>query len=97
MHVIISVLLVAAFVVVGCAGQEQRPPRELVTQVQTGEVKVPVPVPCLKAADVPTLPGTALRRDGDLRQLAAGAAADVYALADYARIADALLRSCAAP
>lgn len=80
----------------GCGAAELRPDKEVVVQTRTVEVKVPVKVSCLAAGDVPAVPATAMRRDGDLRQLAAGAASDVYALQEYAAKADALLRSCTA-
>ncbi|MCC6380467.1 MAG: hypothetical protein IT519_16750 [Burkholderiales bacterium] len=94
--VILAVVAAALPLIHGCAGTVA-PEREVVVQTRTVEVKIPMRVPCVAAADVPAVPGTAMRRDGDLRQLAAGAATDVYALAEYAARADALLRSCASP
>lgn len=87
-------ILAAALALSACATTAPTPPREVVVQTRTVEIKVPVRVPCIAAEDVPAVPPTALRPDGDLRQLAAGAASDVYALAEYAARADALLRSC---
>lgn len=88
------VLILLAAALAGCSAGNVRPAPEVVVETRTVEVKVPVRVACIAAADVPTIPPTAMRPDGDLRQLAAGAASDVYALADYAAKADALLRSC---
>jgi len=62
---------------------------------QVVEVKVPVPVACIDS--VPDIPKTAMPdpKSADTAQLAAGAASDVYALADYAAHAHALLTQCA--
>lgn len=59
------------------------------------EVKVPVAVPCIAAADIPAVPKTNMAMSGDVHNKAAGAAADVYALEAYAAKADALLKQCA--
>lgn len=93
----VLLVILAALALAGCGAAELRPDREVVVQTRTVEVKVPVRVPCIAAADVPTIPATAMRRDGDLRQLAAGAAVDVRQLEQYAKTADALLRGCVAP
>ena len=77
----------AVLLLAGCATPDVR--------TQTVTVEVPVTVHCLNAADVPPIPKTSMRKDGDVRQNAAGAAADVLALQSYAEKADALLRSCA--
>ncbi len=60
-------------------------------------VKVPIPVPCVSAHEVPAMPGTAFAPGGDVKQNAAAAAIDVQRLQDYAVTADALLRQCAKP
>jgi hypothetical protein len=70
----------------GCAATEA---------VRVERIDVAVPVPCIKDSDIPPIPPTAMRKDGDLRANAAGAAADVYALQAYAERANALLRACA--
>lgn len=74
---------------IGCATPDP------IIRTNTVTVQVPVTVHCVDAKDVPTIPKTSMRKDADTRQLAAAAAADVYALQDYAVKADALLRSCA--
>lgn len=58
---------------------------------------MPVAVPCVSANEVPAMPRTAFKPDGDLKQNAASAAIDLEALQDYAITADALLRQCAKP
>lgn len=58
------------------------------------KVPVPVPVPCIDAAKVPTIPQPAVPQNGDTGQLAGATAAYVYALRAYARSADALMRPC---
>jgi hypothetical protein len=56
---------------------------------------VAVPVACLKLDELPAIPPSAMRKDSDVRGLAAGAAVDVLALEAYAARADALLKNCA--
>jgi len=70
-------------------------PAPIVTRSETVTVKVPVPVACLKLDEVPAIPKSVFRRDGDLRSNAAASAADLLALEAYAVRADALLRNCA--
>lgn len=60
-------------------------------------VLVQVPVKCVSGPDLPAMPRPVYRPDGDLKQDAAAAAADVLALQDYANRAEALLRQCAQP
>lgn len=69
--------------------------KPLLTRSETVEVRIPIPVSCVALADVPAIPKTAIPLDGDIKQLAAGAAADVLALEQYAARADALLTGCA--
>lgn len=59
------------------------------------EVKVIIRTSCVKPEDIPPIPSTAMPRDGDIKQKAAGATADVLAFEEYAQRADALLKSCA--
>lgn len=64
--------------------------------VRVERVDVPVPVPCVKLADVQDIPRSVMRADGDIRAHAAAAAADIYALQAYAERARAMLLACAA-
>jgi len=64
--------------------------------VETRDVNVPISVACVEAKDIEPLPKTALRPDGDVAALAAGASADVRELRLLAQRQQALLLSCAA-
>lgn len=59
------------------------------------EIKVVIRIPCVKPEDIPRVPPTAMPKNGDIKQKAAGATSDVLALEDYALRADALLQACA--
>lgn len=59
------------------------------------EVKVAVAVRCVQPGDIPAPPKTAMPRKGDVKQNAAGAAADVYALEAANARMYALLQACA--
>lgn len=85
------VIFVAVFSFTGCATT----PPDLVRSVDAVQVPVPVRERCVAEVDVPAVPSTHMRL-GDAAQLAAGAAADVHDLVDYAAKANLLLRQCAA-
>lgn len=55
---------------------------------------MPVAVGCVEARDVQPLPATAMRPDGDVAALAAGAAADIRALRQHANTQRVLLENC---
>jgi hypothetical protein len=79
----------ALLLLTACASNPDAPVVETVT------VRVPVPVPCIDAAAIPAPPDPAVPATGDVGQLAAGAAAEVYAWRAYGKQADPLLRACA--
>lgn len=68
------------------------------TQVKVERVEVPVKVPCVAAADVPTAPTPTPvdHTKADTRQLAAALAADVLAYDAYAARVAVVLRACTA-
>ena len=68
---------------------------EPVRKLDTTEVPVPVYSTCVAKQDLPAVPRTKMKPDGNVQQLAAGASADVRELALYAAKADALLHQCA--
>lgn len=80
-----------AILLAACAATEPIKP------VETIEVRIPVPVPCVD--QVPDVPKSVMPDpiSADLAQLAAGAASDVYALRAYSERAHALLLQCAQP
>jgi hypothetical protein len=76
---------------IGCQASDPVKPQQVV------EVKVPVPVACVDS--VPEIPKTAMPdpKSADTAQLAAGAASDIYALAEYSARTHALLIQCSKP
>jgi len=92
----ISCGLLAGILLAGCAAVETRAP-DPVIQTRTVEVKVPVAVPCINAADIPALPKSTMRPGMQVQQLAAAAAVDLTAVEDVAITQNALLRACAKP
>ncbi len=85
------ILFCAILPLVGCATSGPAP----VAAAPTVTIRIPVPVPCVSRNEIPQVPRTVLNPAGDVKQLAAGAAADIEALQDYAERADAVLRQCA--
>ncbi len=81
------------------AGCQTVPERQLPgpVRVEVREIKVPVPVPCLTAAQIPVLPATSVppEPNAGLLQITAGLLADLLALEQYALQADAVLQQCA--
>ena len=67
----------------------------LVATAPSVKIEVPVAVKCVTPAELPTVPKSRMPAKGDVKQNAAGAAADVLALELYADHADAILRACA--
>ena len=76
----------------GCASLPAPPPLQ---EVRTVEIKIPVPVPCVSAHEIPQVPRTNFKSGGDMKQNAAAADLDLRDLEDYAVAADAVLRQCA--
>lgn len=66
-----------------------------VSNLKLNEVAIPITTACVEAKDIPPIPRTALRQDGDVAALAAGAAADIRELRRTIKRQDALLRACA--
>ena len=83
------IVFCALWLLTGCQASNPVKPQQVVT------VNVPVPVPCIDT--VPDIPKTAMPdpASADTAQLAAGAASDVYALAQFSARAHALLVQCA--
>lgn len=83
--------VVLAFILSGCATV---PPPEVVKEAAPStEVRVVVPVSCV--SEVPPIPApTKVDPKASTVQLAAAAAADVYALQAYAEKTHALLLAC---
>ena len=65
------------------------------TSAPSTEVRVAVVRPCLSVSEIPPTPVTAMPRNGDVKQKAAGAAADVLAMEAHNAQLYALLRACA--
>lgn len=85
-----TLILLCAASLAACASEPPAP----VVRTETVTVRVPVPVKCVAAEKVPTVPPVSIPADGDTAQLANGAAAEVLALREYAAKADPLLRAC---
>lgn len=83
-------------IVVALTGCATTPAPPVLFSAPSIEVRIPIPISCIDAADIPTIPPTALRPDADLRALAAQVAIDVLALQQYAEKVAALLAQCAA-
>lgn len=66
-----------------------------VSSLKHDEVAVPIATACVEPQDIPPLPPTAMRPDGDVAALAAGAAADIRELRRLAAKQNALLKACA--
>ncbi len=88
-----KLLPLSAILLLSACASNPVPP--LVESAPSTVVKVIVKVPCISLEEIPPVPKTEMRAGGDVMNNAAGAAADVKALAAYADIVDALLRSCA--
>lgn len=86
-------IAIAALALGACATVQ--PPPQISHEIQRHDVAVPTP--CVRDADIPKKPATAMRKDGDLKQLAAGAAIDVRNLDAYSDELAAMLRACAKP
>jgi hypothetical protein len=84
-------LFCVTWLLAGCATN----PTAVVERTQVVREAVPVAVACVTTADVEALPVTAMRRDADVRGLAAGAAVDVHALEELARRQRVMLLACA--
>jgi len=86
-------LIVLCVITLATAGCGSAPVRE----IQTVEVRVPVPVPCVDS--VPALPKSSVPDPGaaDTAQLAAGAVTDAINYRLYAEKSRALLLKCAKP
>lgn len=90
------VLFAVVWLLTGCASTPATP--DLTTQVRTVTVDRPVIVPCVKPADIPPKPGTAMPEpSAGIKRLAAGASADVRALQAYADELRAALVACTDP
>ena len=88
----IAMLAALGMAMTGCSTTPVAPP---VPEVRTVEVRIPVPVPCVSASEVPAVPRTSFKPGGDMKQNAAAADLDLRDLEDYAVRADAVLRQCA--
>ena len=84
----------AILALAGCATTPVPPP---LAEVRTVEIRVPIPVRCISAHEVPAIPRTNFKPGADMRQNAAAADLDLRDLEDYAARADAVLRQCATP
>lgn len=82
----------AAALLLGCAS-----PDPLVRSVSSVEVPVPVRERCIKAEEIPEPPQNHIPKTGGMKQKAAGASAEVRDQDRYIRLADELMRRCAAP
>jgi hypothetical protein len=76
---------------VGCATVPEKP---LVASVQTTIVKVPVPVPCFKAEDLPRMPKTDCVASLSYEQKARCLDLDLREMQEYAVKAEVLLIAC---
>ena len=89
----------AALLVLLLAGCQTVPERQLSgpVRVEVKEIKIPVPIPCVSVAELPTVPKTSvpLETNAGLLQITAGLLADLLALEQYALQADVLLQQCA--
>ena len=86
-----ATFLCAALLSSGCA---TTPPPVVRQEVTT--VTVPVAVRCIAPDDIMDPPRSSMPQQGDVRSLAAAAAADLLALDQYVERALAMLRGCAA-
>lgn len=68
---------------------------DVVSRIEQRDVAVPIHVACVEAKDVEELPPSAMRPEGDVAALAAGAAVDLKTLRRFAQRQQALLRACA--
>lgn len=94
MNLLIWLVAAAALLLAGCPATEPVRP-DLTTGVKTVTVTKAVPVPCVRAEDVPPEVVTAMPApDADIARKAAGASADVRALADQNKQLRALLIQC---
>lgn len=93
-------LLLVAFLVLGLGllgGCATVPPPEkpIVTRIVTEPaVKIPVPVKCVTAGQVPVIPGTVLQKDFGRDDTVIGLRADIKEMQAYSVTADGLLRGC---
>ena len=88
-------LLLVCWVIFLTACGANPPKPELVAAAPVVEVRVPVPVPCVNAADIPVVPGSSLPvRTAGVEALANGAAADVLTYRSVALKQNAMLVSC---
>jgi hypothetical protein len=71
------------------------PPTVVTNSAPSTEVKVAVIVRCVELKDIPPVPKTVMRRNVDIRQQAAAAAADLTALEAHDERLYALLQACA--
>ena len=81
--------------IAGCAGNPPAPP-DLTAGIKTVTVDHAVATPCVKPADVPECPATTMPDpNSDIRQLAAGASADLRLQVQCAEKLRAMLIACA--
>jgi hypothetical protein len=87
----------ATLLLTACAADPSKP--DAVRPVETVTVERPVPVPCLKASDIPArpVPTSIDTNAAGTEQLAAAAIADLRRYDLYAKEADAVMRKCAQP
>lgn len=95
MNIVINrISILALLTLAGCATDATKP--EVVTHVeQLPPIRIPVPIRCVDASEVPTIPSTAMRPGDDLWQNEQQLRSDLDAFKIYALKADPLLRSCA--
>lgn len=81
---------IAAMTITGCASTPA-----VVERVRVNEVRVPVVTRCIDVDKIPAAPKTAMKPEGDVKQLAAGAAVDILTLEEQNAQMRALLNGCA--
>lgn len=86
-------LPIIAIALAGCATTPAAPP-PLLSKVETVTIRVPVPIPCVDAAEKPRIPPTNMRPGAGGEQQYNQLRADLDDFKEYAIKADAIMTSC---
>jgi hypothetical protein len=92
-----AILILLVMLLMGATSCERRQEEVALPRTDTIEVKVTVPVKCVRPEDIAPVPKTAMRKDGDVMQNAAGAVIDAKTYRALAERQAALLQNCVQP
>lgn len=94
---LLVILMVVGLGLLGGCATTPIPEKPIVTRIVTEPaVKIPVPVKCVTADQVPPIPGTILQKDFGRDDTVIGLRADIKEMQVYSVTADGLLRGCLA-